>query len=85
MVEAQVVFEKTLDVDGLNSKHVAGIDLGLHNIVTLVSTSTAPILISGDKMIRININLIVNSLVFLKLEVHSPYEHRNCITNVSNL
>lgn len=52
MVEAQVVFKKTLDVNDLNSKHVAGIDLGLHNIVTLVSTSTAPILISGDKMIR---------------------------------
>lgn len=52
MVEAQVVFEKELDVDYLNSKHVAGIDLGLHNIVTLVSTSASPILISGDKMIR---------------------------------
>ncbi len=52
MVEAQVVFEKELDVDDLNSKDVAGIDLGLHNIVTLVSTSTSPILISGDKMIR---------------------------------
>lgn len=52
MVEAQVVFLKEMDVDLLENGNVAGIDLGLHNIVTLVSTSASPILISGDKMIR---------------------------------
>lgn len=52
MLEAQVVFLKEMDVDFLENGNVAGIDLGLHNIVTLVSTSAAPILISGDKMIR---------------------------------
>lgn len=52
MLEAQVVFLKEMDVDLLENGNVAGIDLGLHNIVTLVSTSAAPILISGDKMIR---------------------------------
>ena len=52
MLEAQVVFLKEMDVDLLENGNVAGIDLGLHNIVTLVSTSASPILISGDKMIR---------------------------------
>ena len=52
MLEAQVVFLKEMDVDLLEDGNVAGIDLGLHNIVTLVSTSASPILISGDKMIR---------------------------------
>lgn len=52
MLEAQVVFSKEMNVDFLENGNVAGIDLGLHNIVTLVSTSASPILISGDKMIR---------------------------------
>ena len=52
MLEAQVVFLKEMDVEFLENGNVAGIDLGLHNIVTLVSTSASPILISGDKMIR---------------------------------
>ena len=52
MLEAQVVFLKEMDAEFLENGNVAGIDLGLHNIVTLVSTSASPILISGDKMIR---------------------------------
>ena len=52
MLEAQVVFLKEMDVDFLENGNIAGIDLGLHNIVTIVSTSASPILISGDNMIR---------------------------------
>jgi putative transposase len=52
----EVVFEKPITITELNPKLIAGIDLGLDNLVTLVSNKPGlrPILVDGKKLKSIN-------------------------------